>query len=170
MKSDYVLTIFSEDRKGLISIITSMLNRKGIEMESINAARTDIHTRVIITIQLNGYTDEIKLMTLKIKNIIEVYHAEVCLLIDSHYQKVALYAMNKDSYNVDLFNKMQKYGAIIVGYSAGKVIIQKIGREEDIQLLYNELEGAQLHSFSKSALISFNAIELSEEPVISMAA
>lgn len=170
MKSDYVLTIFSEDRKGLISIITSMLNRKGIEMESINAARTDIHTRVIITIQLNGYADEIKLMTLKIKNIIEVYHAEVHLLTDIFYQKVALYAINKDSYNATLFTKMQKYGATIVGYSAGRIIIQKIGREEDIQLFYNELEGVHLHSFSKSALISLNAIELSEEPVISMAA
>jgi acetolactate synthase-1/3 small subunit len=170
MKSNYVLTIFSEDRKGLISIITSMLNRKGIEMESINAARTDIHTRVIITIQLNGNADEIKLMTLKINNIIEVYHAEVRLLSDISYQKVAFYAINKDSYNVDLFNKMQKYGATIVGDSAGKIIIQKIGREEDIQSLYNELEGKDLRSFSKSALISFNAIELSEEPVISMAA
>ncbi len=170
MKSDYVLTIFSEDRKGLISIITNMLNRKGIEMESINAARTDIHTRVIITIQLNGYADEIKLMTLKIKNIIEVYHTEVHLLTDIFYQKVALYAINKDSYNAALFTKMQKYGATIVGYPAGKIIIQKIGREEDIQSLYNELEGVHLHSFSKSALISLNAIEPSEEPVISMAA
>jgi len=147
-----------------------MLNRKGIEMESINAARTDIHTRVIITIQLNGYADEIKLMTLKINNIIEVYHAEVRLLSDISYQKVAFYAINKGSYNVELFTKIQKHAATIVGYSADKIIIQKIGREEDIQLLYNELEGKHLCSFSKSALISLNAIELSEEPVISMAA
>jgi hypothetical protein len=40
------MTILSKDRRVLVSIIISVLSRKGIEIENVSAARTDIHTRV----------------------------------------------------------------------------------------------------------------------------
>jgi acetolactate synthase-1/3 small subunit len=167
---NYLLNILSEDRKGLMSIITSMLNRKSIEIESISAAKTDIHTQVLINIEVIANDTDIKLMAFKIENIIEVYKVEVELLQHASYQKLALYTLHKDGYNTKVNNQIQKYGAIIVGYDHDVITIQKSGRDEDIQLLYNELEGKYLKSFSKSAVISLKAISVDDDTVISKAA
>ncbi len=153
----------------LISIITSMLNRKGIEMESIHAARTDIHDQVLIHIEVIAEPGEIKNVSAKIGNIIEVEQVELCLTKNSWYQKVALNTIDKIGYNSLVFQKLQKYGATMVGYHNEQVIIEKIGRDEDLQLLYNELEGPHLISLMKSAAISLKPLE-DQSSVISMAA
>ena len=115
MKRNYLLNILSEDRKGLVSIITGMLNRKGIEIESISAAKTDTRTNVLITIEVITDSAEIKRMVLKIKNIIEVSQVTACLLQQAVYHKVALYSLDKQAYNSDMYSKLQKYGAVILG-------------------------------------------------------
>lgn len=171
MKASYLLNILSEDRKGLVSIIAGMLNRKGIEIESISAAKTDIYTNVLITIEVIAGAEEIKIMVLKIKNIIEVSQVTTCLLQKAVYHKVALYSMAKEAYNSDMYNKLQKYGAVILGYDNDKMIIQKTGRDEHILALYNLLEGKHLSGFSKSAAISLMPFTIDdEEAVISRAA
>lgn len=166
MKSNYLLSILSEDRKGLVSIITSMLNRKGIDMESISTSRTDIHTQVVINIQLFTQANEIKLMALKIKNIVEVYHTEVQLLQDSSYQKTGLYILDADGYNSTILKTIQKYGATIVNYGNEEIVVQKTGRDEDIQILYNELEGQYLKSFSKSAAMSLQPLYVDDDMLV----
>lgn len=171
MKRNYLLNILSEDRKGLVSIITGMLNRKGIEMESISAAKTDTHTNVLITIEVIAEAAELKTMVLKIENIIEVSQVAARLLQHSVYHKVALYTLDKEAYNSDMYNKLQKYGAVILGYDKDKLIIQKTGRDEHILALYNLLEGRHLITFSKSAAISLMPFTIDdEEAVISKAA
>ena len=166
MKANYLLSILSEDRKGLVSIITSMLNRKGIDMESISTARTDIHTQVVINIQLFAKADEIKLMALKIKNIVEVYHTEVKLLQDTSYQKTGLYILDTEGYNSTILKTIQKHGATIVNYGAEGIVLQKTGRDEDIQVLYNELEGQYLKSFSKSAAMSLQPLYVDDDMLV----
>jgi acetolactate synthase-1/3 small subunit len=170
MKTHYLLTILSEDRKGLVSIITSMLNCKGIEVESISAARTDVHSRVLVTLEVIGDVAEVKKMSLKIGGIIEVYEVDMALIRDAWYQKVALYTIEKEGFNTDLYTRLQKYGATIAGYYNDEIIVQKTGRDEDIRLLYNELEGPYLKSFSKSAAISLKPLGEDESSVIRLAA
>jgi acetolactate synthase small subunit len=164
------LTILSEDRKGLVSIITSMLNRKNIEIESISAAKTDIHSRVVITLEVIAEPGEIKNMSFKIGNIIEVDQVNTALIRDAWCQKVAFYIIEKEGFNSEVYTRLQKYGATIVGYYNKEIIIQKTGRDEDIQLLYNELEGPYLKSFTKSAPITLKPLKEDESSVIRLAA
>ena len=166
MKRNYLLNILSEDRKGLVSIITGMLNRKGIAIESISAAKTDTHTNVLITIEVITDSVEIKMMVLKIKNIVEVSQVTACLLQHAVYHKVALYSLDKQAYNSDMYNKLQKYGAVILGYDNDRLIIQKTGRDEHILALYNLLEGKHLTGFSKSAAISLTPFTTDDEEVV----
>ena len=82
------MTVLSEDRKGLVSILTGMLNRKGIEIESVGAARTDVHSRVLITLEVIAEAGEVKNVSNKIGNIIEVNQVDSSLMQDAWYQKV----------------------------------------------------------------------------------
>ena len=170
MKEHYLLTILSEDRKGLVSIITGILNRRGTEIESVSAARTDIHWRVLVTLEVITESSDIKIISNKIKNIIEVFHVEIALIQDAWYQKVALYTIDKSGYNSEIHCRLQKFGAVIVGYFQDEILIQKTGRDEDILLLYNDLDGPYLKSFTKSAAISIKPIADEDSSVMSLAA
>jgi acetolactate synthase-1/3 small subunit len=170
MKKAYLLTILSEDKKGLVSIIMSMLNRKLIEIESISTSRTDIHNQLVITIEAIIEVTEVRFITLRINNIVEVLNVEACQLKDAWYQKIGIYILEMKGYNSEVFSKLQKYGAVVSGYQKNDIIIQKIGRDDDIRLLYNELEGPHLRNFSKSAAIALKPWDEEESSVISMAA
>ena len=169
-KEHYLLDILSEDKNGLVSIIAGMLNRKLIGIESICTSRTDVHAQVQISIEVIMNPEEVSRILHKIKNIIEVYQAEATLIKEAWYQKVALFTLEKDALTLDLFHRLQKYGAVMVGYYADEIVVQKTGREEDIQALYNELDGKHLKSFSKSAAISLKPLSEDESSVISRAA
>lgn len=166
METNYLLSILSEDKKGLVSIVANMLTRKGIEIESFSAARTDDHANILLTIEVVTNATEIRTMLLKIKNIVEVYHAEACLLKDAFYHKVATYILDKQAYNSELHNNIQKYGAVMVGYEKDKIIIQKTGRDEHIQALYNVLDGKYLKCFSRSAAIAIRSFNNGDEEVV----
>jgi acetolactate synthase small subunit len=170
MKANYLLNILSEDKKGLVSMITILLNRNNLEIECISTARTDIHSQVLINLQLFAEANELRKVCLKINNIIEVSSVEVLLLNDSWYQKTALFTFDRKGYDSAVNNLIQKYGAILVGVVNDNLIIQKNGRDEDIQLLYNALEGKYLKSFCKGAAVSLQSLFLSDETVIRPAA
>ncbi|RKR82090.1 hypothetical protein BDD43_2257 [Mucilaginibacter gracilis] len=169
MKVNYLLTILSEDRKGLVSIITTMLNRKGIAMDSIHAAKTDSHNEVLITIELWSTAEEIKNMAARLRNIIEVCRVETCPKADAWYQKVGLYTLDQQANQAGLFNQLQRHGATVATCFNDEVVVQRIGRDEDLQRLYNELEGPCLKRFSKSAAIALKPLE-EQSSVISRAA
>jgi len=171
MKRNYLINILSEDRKGLVSIITGMLNRKGIAIECISAAKTDVYNIVLITIEVITDAAELKMMAHKFRNIVEVSQVTTRLMQQSAYHKVALYSVEKMAYTSVMYNHLQKYGAVILGYDKDKLIIQKTGRDEHILALYNLLDGEHLTGFSKSvaiAIMPFNNND--DEVVISMAA
>jgi acetolactate synthase-1/3 small subunit len=147
-----------------------MLNRKLINIESICASRTDIQSQVLVTIEMIIEPSEVRFVLLRMKNIIEVLQVEACLLKDAWYQKVALYTIEKEGYNSELYSKLQKYGAVTMGYYRDEIIIQKTGSDEDILHLYNELDGKHLKHFSKSAALSLKPLEGDQSSVISMAA
>jgi len=170
MKQTYLFTILSEDKKGLLSILTSMLNRKLIDIESISASRTVIRSQVLVTIEVVMEPAEVRFVLLRMKNIIEVLQVEACLMKDAWYQKVALYTIEREGYNSELYSKLQKFGAVMVGYYHDEIIIQKTGRDEDILQLYNELEGKYLKRFRKSAAMSLKPLEEDQSSVISTAA
>jgi acetolactate synthase-1/3 small subunit len=170
MKNSYLLTILSEDKKGIVSIIMNMLNRKQIEIESLSATKTDISTQVQVVLEIIMESNDLKQLVLKIQNIIEVYKVETSTLNNAWYQKVGIYHIAKDSYNSELYSKLQKHGATIVGYDENVLIIQKTGRDENLTSLYNELESPHLIRFAKSAAISLQNLNNDETPVIKQAA
>jgi hypothetical protein len=58
-------------------------------------------------------------------NIIEVYRAEASLLKEAWYQKVAVYTLEKEGFNLKLIHKLQKYAAVILRHRHDEIVIQK---------------------------------------------
>lgn len=77
MKENYVMTIKAEDRSGLIHLVTGMMEKRQVKIISLTYAPTDIHGTVLITIEFFGEEITVRSLSLKLKNIVEVFGVEV---------------------------------------------------------------------------------------------
>ena len=90
LKSNFQLTILSEDKKELVSIITCILNRKGIELVSIDSTRMIPLNQFLVILKVIAEPKELNTLALKIKNIIEVLDVKICLTKGIAYQKESI--------------------------------------------------------------------------------
>jgi acetolactate synthase-1/3 small subunit len=154
MNKKYVLTIKADDRPGLIHLITGMINRRLIAIESLSAAKTDISSIVMITIELNISDKALAPLVLKLENIIEVYAVEAIKDSQVICQRSAYFKMAKTFLETPQAIALQKYGAAIVKLYPDAVLVSKSGCDADIRNLYNQFEGPHLLGFCQTGLIT----------------
>jgi acetolactate synthase small subunit len=171
MTEKYVLNIKADDRPGLVHLVTGMINRRLIEMESINAAKTDIRSVVMITIELQISEKALQPLILKQENIIEVYAVDAIKAGKVIGIRSAIFKLSKSFLETPEALVLQKYGASIINLYPEAVLVTKSGCDEDILNLYNQLEGPHLLGFIQTGLIT-DTILINEDQssVISMAA
>jgi len=154
MKSNYLLTLKAEDRPGLLHLITGVLNRKLIPVISLNAAPTDIHDIVLITMQVEISEKALQPLLYKLENIIEVFAAEAMLCDEAICQRSAYFKMDKQVLSSPQATAVSKWEAQIIHIDQDTVLLAKSGSETVIRRLYNELEGPHLLGFSQTGLIA----------------
>ncbi|HEY8929558.1 MAG TPA: acetolactate synthase small subunit [Mucilaginibacter sp.] len=170
-KENYLLLIKAENRPGLLHLITGMINRRLVEIESISAAKTDVRSIVVITIELLISEKALHSLILKIANIIEVYAVDNTKVAEAFGIRSAFYKLSKAFLETSGTCVLQKHGACIVKVTERAILVSKSGFEADILHLYRQLEGPYLLGFIQTGLIADSyLIDEGESSVIRLAA
>jgi len=174
MSKNYIVTIKAEDRPGLLHLVTGVLNRKLIPLISLNAAPTDIHDIVLITMEIEASEKALQPLLYKLENIIEVFAVDAVPAAQASCLRAAYFKLDKAILDTPVKAAIQKYGAVIVNIYADGLLVSKYGSEVAIRQLYNELEGPHLLGFSQTGLIADSALighsDEEQSSVISLAA
>ena len=173
MKTNYVLTLKAEDRPGLLHLVTGVLNRKLVPLISLNAAPTDIHDVVLITMEIEISEKALQPLLYKLENIIEVFAAEAVPYEQVLCLRAAYFKMGKGFLETPGRFLLQKYSAVIVNIYPDAVLVAKYGTDAAIRQVYHSLEGPHLLGFSQTGLISESRLighEGEQSSVISLAA
>ena len=171
MKEKYLLSIKADDRPGLLHLITGMINRRLIGIESLSAAKTDVSSIVMITVEVLISEKALQPLILKLENIIEVYAVDAVKATEAIGIRSVFFKLSKAFLETPQALVLQKYGAGIVNLYPEAVLVSKSGCDADILNLYNQLEGPHLLGFIQTGLIA-DTVLISEDQssVISMAA
>jgi len=154
MKTDYVVTIKAQDRPGLLHLVTGILNRKLIPIISLNAAPTDVHDIVSITMEISISEKALQPLLYKLENIIEVFSLEAVRYDQAISLRSAFFKMDKAVLASQQVSAIRKWEAQMVSLYPDSVLIAKSGNEEVIRSLYNDLDGPYLLGFSQTGLIT----------------
>jgi len=150
--STTIFSIYAEDKKGLLGQLLIYFNRKGYEVISLNAARTDISDLVLVTIEAIVPVSELPPFTERLKKVIEVYAVHtLCTL--SGLNKLAFFRLAMPVMETAQWQAVQQYGATISSISGDAVVVTKAGSDELLGRLYAALDGPYLLAFCKSPLI-----------------
>ena len=158
MKQEFTLTIFSENRVGILNQITTVFTRRHINIESLTTSESAIEGIHKFTIVVFSNRDEIDLLVRQVEKRIDVLKAYYFSQDEIVHQEIALYKVPTTS----LFegNEIEKlvrhYGARILEMTAEYTIIEKTGHKKETQELFNKLDLYGVTQFTRSGRIAIN--------------
>lgn len=156
MNKQYTLSIFTEDRIGLLNRITIIFTRRHINIESITASETEVKGIYRYTIVVNVSAELVAKLVGQIEKQVEVLKAFYHLTPEIISREVALYkiAVSALERNEEFNQLLQRNHAKILSLSPEYLIVEKTGDEHEIRKLFNELETFGILEFARSGKVA----------------
>ena len=163
MKNEtYTISIYTENNLGLLNRISAIFLKRHINIESLTVSSSEIEHVSRFIIVVNMSKEQIIKIIGQIEKQIEVIKAYYHTNSQSIYLQSALFKVKSDL----LFDKRQiqniikKSNSQIITVSRKFFVIEKSGRKEEIEKLYNALLPYGIMQFVRSGRISVTKEEM----------
>lgn len=158
----YTISIYSENNLGLLTRIATIFLKRHINIESLTVSGSEIEnvSRFIIVVEITE--DQVKKIIGQIEKQVEVikayYHTnEECIFLQSALFKIKSSLLFEER---QIQNIIKNSNAQIVTVSPEFFVIEKSGRREEIDSLYDELSSYGIMQFVRSGRISVTKDEM----------
>lgn len=152
------VSIFTENRIGILNRITIIFTRRYLNIESITASECEIPNVYRYTIVLTTTEDQIKKVVGQIERQIDVlkafYHRDEQVVS----QELAMYKCATDEFikNKNVEQIIRNHQAKILSIEPEFVMIEKTGTEQEIIDLYNDLNEIRILEFARSGRVAIS--------------
>jgi len=161
-KNKYTISVYTENNLGLLTRIATIFLKRHINIESLTVSSSEIDyvSRFIIVVDITEV--QVKKIIGQIEKQVEVikayYHTnEECIYLQSALFKIKSSLLFEER---QIQNIIKHSNAQIVTVSPEFFVIQKSGRKEEIEDLYDELSSFGIMQFVRSGRISVTKEEM----------
>ena len=156
MKQEYTITIYSENRVGLVTRIATMFSRRKINIESMNTSPSEAEGIHRFTIVINELEEVVRKLVRQIEKQVEVLKAYYNTNEEIIWQELALYKVPSDTIaeKVKVERLLRSYGARAVVIRKDYIIFETTGQREETDTLLKVLEPFGLIEFVRSARVA----------------
>ena len=162
MKKTYTISIYTENNIGLLNRIATIFLKRHINIESLTVSSTEIEnvSRFIIVSDLSK--ENVKKIIGQLEKQVEVIKAYYHTNEQSIYVQTALFKIKSNLLfdERQIQNIIKNSNAQIVTVSPEFFVIEKSGRKEEIETLYDELLPFGIMQFVRSGRISVTKQEM----------
>jgi len=163
MKNEkFTISIYSENNLGLLTRIATIFLKRHINIESLTVSGSEIEnvSRFIIVVDITE--EQVKKVIGQIEKQVEVikayYHTnEECIYLQSALFKIKSSLLFEER---QIQNIIKNSNSQIVTVSPEFFVIEKSGRKEEIDTLYDELASFGIMQFVRSGRISVTKDEM----------
>lgn len=165
MKQEFTLTIYSENRVGILNQITTVFSRRHINIESMTTSESAIEGIHKFTIVVFCSVEEVDLLVRQVEKRIDVLKAYAFSQDEIVYQEIALYKVPTASLfeGNEIEKLVRRYGAEILEMTPEYTVIQKTGHKHETQELFEKLDPYGVTQFTRSGRVAVN--RLKKEPL-----
>lgn len=165
-KKNFTVSVYTENNIGLLSRIAAIFLKRHINIESITASKSEVNQVMRFIIVVNITEEKVIKIVGQIEKQIEVikafYHTDEELI----YQETALYKIRSADFVEDLNIQdfIKETNARIVTVTPKFFVIEKTGKRQETENLYEKLKPYGLMQFVRSGTIavSKNEMQISE--------
>jgi acetolactate synthase-1/3 small subunit len=156
MTEEFTISIFSENRIGLLNRITIIFTRRKLNIESLTVSESAIHGIHKFTIVVNSTEDKIKAVTKQIEKLVEVLKAYYYRNEDIVHEEIALYKVPTEALmNSNKIEELvRKHNARILEVTPTYTVIEKTGHQAETNALFKALNEFKVLQFTRSGRIA----------------
>ena len=153
---EYTLTVFSEDKTGILSRIVAIISRRHFDIKSITVSPASIEGIYRFTIVLVLEEEQVRKLTQQIEKQVDILKAFYYDNSEIIYQEIALYKVSTEAfYNGDIVeNLIRKHNARILTIEKEYIVIEKTGHQEETEALLMELKKIGIYEFVRSGRVA----------------
>ena len=144
MDKEFIITVFSENKVGLLSQITTVFTHRNVNIESLTVSESAIEGVHKYTIMVRNDEEKVANLVKQIEKKVDVLKAFCYTPKDVILQQIALYKVQRCS-NVE--EMVRRHNVRILDIHDDYMVIEKTGHKEEIDELYRTLLPYGLYQF-----------------------
>ncbi|HBI58730.1 MAG: acetolactate synthase small subunit [Duncaniella sp.] len=152
----FTISVFTENQVGLLSRISTIFTRRGLNIESITASSSSMPGIHKITLTCRSTRAAMEKVVAQIEKCVEVLRAFLYTDDEIVHQEIALYKVPTDRL-LDLKNLeevIRIHNARILEITREYTVIEKAGHSDETEALYNLLKRYDIRQFVRSGRIA----------------
>jgi acetolactate synthase-1/3 small subunit len=156
MNKEFTLSVFTENRSGLLHRVTTMFTRRNLNIESLTVSDSEREGMHRFTIVINTTEDQARKITLQIDKQIEVSKAFYHVQDEIVYQEIALYKVPTSvlAESREVEQLVRDHQARILTVDPEFVVIEKTGHHQETQDLLTKLKLYGVLEFVRSGRVA----------------
>lgn len=153
---EFTLTIFCENKTGLLSRVVSVITRRHYNIESLTGSPSAIEGIFRFTIVVNVSHEQVRKLVGQIEKQIDVLKVFYYTNEEIIYQEVALYKIPIEVfYGSNSVEKIvRKHNARVLAIEKEYIVIEKTGHLQDTEDLLNEFKKLGIFEFVRSGRVA----------------
>ncbi|MBL7891415.1 MAG: acetolactate synthase small subunit [Bacteroidia bacterium] len=154
MTKQFTVSVFTENKIGLMNRITIIFTRRRMNIERITVSESEVKGVARITIVVNTTRDAVDKLARQVEKLTEVLKAFVHEDHEVIYQEMALYKMSaKTLSHAAAAEFVKENNARILVEEPEYIVIEKTGTKEETEKLFHELEKFGVLEFARSGRV-----------------
>lgn len=155
-KQDFTITVYAENRVGLLNRISIIFSKRKINIESLNTSPSEIEGIHRFTILINESYEVVRKLARQIEKQVEVLKVYFNTDSEITWQELALYKVSTEEITekVTVERLLRQYGASAVVIRKDYTVFAVTGHKEETDALVKALEPYELIEFVRSARVA----------------
>jgi len=156
MQQEYTLTVFTEDKTGILSRIVTIITRRHFDIKSITVSPSSMEGIYRFTIMLVLEEEQVRKLTEQIDKQVDVLKAFYYDNSQIIYQEIALYKVPTEAfYEGDSVERLiRRHNARILTIEKEYIVIEKTGHQNETEALLNDLQQFGIFEFVRSGRVA----------------
>lgn len=161
-KKNFYVSVYTENNIGLLSRIAAIFLKRHINIESITASQSEVKDVMRFIIVVHVSEEQVRKVIGQIEKQIEVFKAFYHTAEETIFQETALYKVRSSVFveDFDIQEFIKEVSARIVTVSPQFFVIEKTGKRQETNQLYEKLKPYGLMQFVRSGTISVSKKEM----------
>ena len=151
MEQEYIITVFSENKVGLLSQITTVFTCRNVNIESLTTSESALAGIHKFTIVVRTGTDRVEKLARQVEKKIDVLKVFVYTSDEVVQQEIALYKVTR-SRNVEKL--VREHNVRILEIDDDYIVVEKTGHKAETQALFRLLQPFGVQQFVRSGTVA----------------
>ncbi len=164
----FTVSILTEDKPGLLNVVTNAFTRRKLNIDMINVSATEVQGVSRYTIVVTTSKDQMVKVVKQIRKHVDVLGAFLYEEDEIHYQEIALYKVPTKIFldGVEVEKIIRANNARILVIERDYIVIEKTGHKDETSALFNTLKKYGVLEFVRSGRVAISKSKRKTESFI----